>query len=158
MIVLEICLSISCLHVTVLYAAGYLHFSSWGKVSHHDLTHLIFELIIRIRILLFCYTKSGNDDNLQKNAPPRTPLVPADPAPEVVGGGDVDMEGGGGGDVGVVVGGGVGGGPAAPVVNPLLLQQQHVPQQIAPLPLQMPPQQNLLLHRAQQQRHRQLVL
>ena len=57
-----------------------------------------------------------------------------------------------------MVGGGVGSGPAAPVVNPLLMQQQQVPQQLAPHPLQMPPQQNLLLHRAQQQQHRQLVL
>ena len=54
----------------------------------------------------------------------------------------------------MVVGGGVGGGPEAPVVNHMLLQKQQVPQQIAPLPLQMPPP----LHRAQQQQHQQMIL
>ena len=94
---------------------------------------------------------SGNDDELQQNAPP-PPLVPADPAQEVGGGGDVDMDGMGGGDGGLVVGGGLGGGQPAPVVNPLLQQQQQmVPQQNAPLPLQMPPQQHLMLQRVRQQ-------
>ena len=93
---------------------------------------------------------SGNDDELQRNAPP-PPLVPADPAPEVGDGCDVDMDGMGGGDGGLVVGGDLGGGHPASVVNPLQQQQQQmVPQQNAPLPLQMPPHQLLMLQRVQQ--------
>ena len=55
MIWLELGLSSSYLHVTVLLLEGYNStLVAEGKVSRHDMTHLISKLIRRFRIISFC--------------------------------------------------------------------------------------------------------